>query len=103
MSSVIDIVFDRDVDGYEVNDRYSLACVYFEKEFEDLARRLGVTPLSAFYSDDPNSLDNDFDEGFFDDPKELAPPRCGLIPDGCCAPKDARAQRMLLLHHIRCE
>jgi len=32
---------------------------------------LGVTHLVAFYSDDPNSLDDAFDEDFFDDPKEL--------------------------------
>ena len=32
---------------------------------------MGVTHLVAFYSDDPNSLDDAFDEDFFDDPKEL--------------------------------
>ena len=62
MSSVIDIVFDRDVTGYVPDDRHSHACVYFEAEFEELAKRLGVAPLTTFYSDDPNSLDNDFDE-----------------------------------------
>src|SRR5690242_13873530 len=69
MGSVIDIVFDRDMTDYEPEDRYSLACVYFEPEFEELAKRLGVTPLTEFYSDDPESLDDEFDEGFFDDPK----------------------------------
>ena len=71
MSSVIDIVFERRVKGFEVADWYDFASVYFEDEFEALAKRLGVTHLGAFYSDDPNSLDDAFDEDFFDDPKEL--------------------------------
>lgn len=71
MSSVIDLVFKRDVVGYEEADRYCLACVYFEEEFEDLAKSLGVTPLTDFYSDDPDSLDDVFEEDFFDDPADL--------------------------------
>lgn len=71
MSSTIDIVFDRDLAGYEPDDRCSLAFIFFESEFEDLAKQLGVVPLTKFYSDDPDSLDDCFDDDFFDDPKEL--------------------------------
>ena len=101
MSSVIDIVFDRDVAGYEVNDRYSLACVYFEKEFEELAKRLGVAPLTAFYSDDPDSLDGDFDEDFFEDPKELEALKQKMGPEQFFNPSDALQSVATLRDHLR--
>lgn len=66
MSSVIDLVFDQEVAGYEALDRYSLACVYFEQAFEDLAKKLSIKPLTEFYSEDSDSLDD-----YFDDPEEL--------------------------------
>lgn len=67
----IDIVFDRKVPDYDGNDRFALAMVFFEKEFEELAKRLGVAPLVKFYSDDPETLEDWFDEDYFDDPQEL--------------------------------
>ena len=71
MSSTIDIIFERKVRKYSPEDRCRLADVFFEPEFEALAKRLGVSPLTEFYSDDPDSLDDCFDDDFFDDPKEL--------------------------------
>jgi hypothetical protein len=97
MGSVIDIVFDRDVAGYEVNDRYSLACVYFEAEFEDLANRLGVAPLTAFYSHDPDSLDDDF----FDDPKELEALKQKMGPEQFFNPSDALKSVTALRDRLR--
>lgn len=67
----IDFVFDRDVPGYAPEDRWALARVYFEDAFGDLAKHLGVEPLVTFYSEDPDSLDDWFDEDYFDDPQEL--------------------------------
>ena len=62
MSSTIDIVFDREVKGYSPDDRCSLAYVFFDPQFEELAQRVGVSPLTAFYSDDPKSLDWQIDD-----------------------------------------
>jgi hypothetical protein len=101
MSSVIDIVFDRDVADYEPEDRYSLACVYFEPEFEELAKRLGVTPLTEFYSDDPDSLDDEFDEDFFDDPKELEALKQKMGPEEFFDPADALKSVTTLRDHLR--
>src|SRR5262249_52332596 len=96
MSSVIDIVFDRDVAGYAPDDRYSLACVYFEAEFEELAKRLGVAPLTAFYCDDPNSLDN-----YFDDPAELEALKQRMGPEKFFEPADALRSVTALRDHLR--
>jgi hypothetical protein len=101
MSSVIDIVFDRDVAGYTPDDRYSLASVYFEAEFEELAKRLGVSPLITFYSDDPNSLDNDFDEGFFDDPADLETLKQKMGSEKFFDPADALKSVTALRDHLR--
>jgi hypothetical protein len=101
MSSVIDIVFDRDVAGYAPDDRYSLACVYFEAEFEGIAKRLGVAPLTAFYSDDPNSLDNNFDQDFFADPAELEALRQKMGPEKFFEPADALKSVTALRDHLR--
>lgn len=101
MSSVIDIVFDREVAGYAPEDRYSLACVYFEAEFEQLAKLLGVAPLTAFYSDDPNSLDNNFDEDFFDDPAELEALKQKMGPEKFFEPADALKSVTALRDHLR--
>ncbi|MEI8381560.1 MAG: hypothetical protein WCJ09_15640 [Planctomycetota bacterium] len=89
MCSVIDLVFDLDVTGYDPSDRYGLAEVFFEKDFEDLARWLGVAPLSAFYSDDPDVLDSDFEEDFFDDPAELQRLKEQMGPETFFKPADA--------------
>jgi hypothetical protein len=77
MSSTIDIVFDRKVAGYEPDDRCSLAYVFFDPEFEELARRVDVVPLKAFYSDDPKSLDWQIDDPVDRErlKKELGPAR----------------------------
>lgn len=101
MSSVIDIVFDRDVAGYSPDDRYSLGCVYFEAEFEELAKSLGVVPLTAFYSDDPNSLDNDFEEDFFDDPTELEALKQKMGPEKFFDPADALKSVTALRDRLR--
>ncbi len=101
MGSVIDIVFDREVTGYEGCDRYSLAEVYFEKKFDDLARRLGVAPLGDFYSDDPNKLDGDFDEDFFDDPAELERMKREMGPEEFFDPADALKSVTVLRDHLR--
>lgn len=89
MGTVIEIEFDRDVIGYESSDRYTLAEVFFEKEFEGLARWLGVAPLSEFYSDDPDSLDSCFDEDFFDDAAELDRLKDQVGPETFFKPADA--------------
>jgi hypothetical protein len=57
MSSTIDIVFDRNVAEYIPDDCCSLAFVFFDPEFDECARRAGVSPLTVYYSDDPKSLD----------------------------------------------
>lgn len=101
MSSVIDIVFDRNVAGYEPEDRYSLACVYFEAEFEELAKSLRVAPLTMFYSDDPNSLDNDFDEDAFDDPAELEALKQSMGPETFFDPAEAINSITTLRDHLR--
>lgn len=101
MSSVIDIVFDRDVAGYGPGDRYTLACVYFEAEFENLAKRLGVAPLTAFYSDDPDSLDHDFDEDFFEDPAELEVLKQKMGPEQFFDPADALKSVTALRDYLR--
>lgn len=101
MSSVIDIMFDRDIASYEAIDRYSLACVYFEPEFEALAKQLGVRPLTDFYSDDPNSLDDCFDEDFFDDPAELEALKQKHGPEEFFDPADALKSVIALRDHLR--
>jgi len=99
--SVIDIVFDREVAGYAPCDRYSLACVYFKAEFEGLAMGLGIAPLTAFYSDDPNSLDLCFDEDFFDNPAELEALKQTMGPEEFFNPADALTSVTALRDHLR--
>lgn len=101
MSSVIDIVFDRGVAGHEPADRYSLACVYFEPEFEALANRLGVPPLTSYYSDDPDSLDHVFDEDFFEDPAELEALKQKMGPKQFFDPADALNSVVALRDELR--
>ena len=101
MSSVIDIVFERRVKGFEVADWYDFASVYFEDEFEALAKRLGVTHLGAFYSDDPNSLDDAFDEDFFDDPKELDQLKEKMGPEEFFDPGDALKSVTVLRDYLK--
>jgi hypothetical protein len=90
-----------DVAGYKAADRYSLACVYFEAEFENLAKRLGVAPLTAFYSDDPNSLDHDFDDDFFGDPAELEALKQKMGPEQFFDAAEALKSVTALRDHLR--
>ena len=62
MSNTIDIVFDRKVAGYLPDDRCSLSHDFFEPQFEELARRIEVLSLKAFYSDAPQPLDWQIDD-----------------------------------------
>ena len=62
MSSNIDIVFDRKIEGYSPDDRTSLAYVFFNPEFEEIAKNCKATPLTEFYSDEPDSLDYEIDD-----------------------------------------
>jgi hypothetical protein len=83
VSSTIDIVFDREVAGYAPDDRCSLAYVFFEPQFEDIAKSLAVRPLTAFYSDEPDSVANSID-----DPIERERLRKQLLPAQYFSPTD---------------
>jgi hypothetical protein len=96
VSSVIDIMFDREVAGYEPDDRYSLACVFFEEEFKNLAMRLGVPPLIAFYSNNRDSL-----EDFYDDPAEFEAMKQKMGPEDFFNPADALKSVTALRDHLK--
>jgi hypothetical protein len=62
MSNTVYITFDREVAGYEPQDRCWLAHVFYEPPFEEIARRLEVKQLHDFWSMDPDLLDEYFDD-----------------------------------------
>jgi hypothetical protein len=68
---------------------------------KNLAKRLGVAPLSAFYSDDPSALDHDFDEDFIDDPAELEALKQKMGPEQFFDPADALKSVTVLRDHLR--
>ena len=84
MGSSIDIVFDREVAGYLPDDRCRLADVFFEPQFAEFARQIDVSPLTAFYSDDPESLDWQIDDPVVRErlKKELGPAKYFNPADG---------------------
>ena len=84
MSSTVYIVFDKEVAGYEPDDRCSLAYVFFEDQFKELARKIAVPPLTDFYSDDPDSLDSEIDDPIVreDLKKQLGPAEYFSPADG---------------------
>src|SRR5580692_3706925 len=94
MSSTIDIVFDREVEGYSLDDRCRLAFVFFEPEFKEFARRIDVPPLTTFYSDDPKSLDWQIDDPVFCEKfkKEQGPAKFFSPKDGLASIKALLAQ-----------
>ena len=62
---------------------------------------MGVTHLVAFYSDDPNSLDDAFDEDFFDDPKELDRLKEKMGPEEFFDPGDALKSVTVLRDYLK--
>src|SRR5262249_46126323 len=65
------------------------------------AKRLGVVPLTEFYSDNPDSLDHDFDEDFFDDPAKLEALKQSFGPEEFFDPAEALKSVTALRDHLR--
>lgn len=94
MSSSIGIVFDRDVAGYSPDDRCSLAHVFFEAQFDELAAQINVSPLKSFYTDDPKSLDWQIDDPVYREElkRQMGPAKFSSPADGLVSVKALLAQ-----------
>jgi hypothetical protein len=96
VSSSVDIVFERPVEGYEPDDRCALASVLFDSALEELTHSLRVMPLTEFYSSDPASLDYLIDDA--DDRERL---KATMGPAEYFRPSDGLLTVRALLTHLR--
>jgi hypothetical protein len=50
------VILEREIDGVTVASTAGRSLLYYQRQIDELAEKLGLTPISTFFSRDPNEI-----------------------------------------------